>query len=406
MTKQLKLKAASTAAVLITALPALAGSPAQEVVAKSHCNGDWCSGLKGIGNLYSNDDAKFIQKVKLFGRLHAQYAYTDGEDVNGDDFSEGFDDLRRLRLGAEVKFLNHFILMGRANFATDDARSGDGRTLGFQDWDELKLTYTRKNMLGFDQVSASYGRHKVGVGAEARESSKKLRTVERTAISNKVFDNRYTGILLNAKKGDWSGTAGYLSLDETDAIGNFDHGNAFYLLSEHKLATGNLSFDFFYNLDADGTDGDEVFVGYEWAATAAYLTTVGSWNLDTQIVFGDNGGADYQGSDSRTGNFWGVIIEPSKFIIEDKLEFVARYSYQGSEEDEGIRSNSRYARGDHGGNVNGGRGDSHHSIYAGLNYHFCGHNSKLLVGVEYEDLDTPNGDVEATTLWSAYRIHF
>ena len=131
--------------------------------------------------------------------------------------------------------------------------------------------------------------------------------------------------------------------------------------------------------------------------------------LVESIVFGDNGDEDYQGNADRTGNFWGLIIEPSVYLIEDKLEFVARYAYQGSEEDEGIRTNSRYFRGGDpldGADINSGRGDSHHSIYAGLNYYFCDHYSKVLLGVEYDKLDTPDGDADAVTLWAAYRMYF
>ena len=94
-------------------------------------------------------------------------------------------------------------------------------------------------------------------------------------------------------------------------------------------------------------------------------------------------------------------------IIEDKLEFAASYMYQASEEDEGIRAYSRYFRaGAHEGDVNSGRGDSHHSIYAGLNWYLCGQNSKVQVGVQYDTLDTPDGDASATTLWGAYRMYF
>jgi len=269
--------------------------------------------------------------------------------------------------------------MGRANFINDSTRSGGDRDFGFQDWDELKATYSQKNVLGFDKVEASYGRHKVGVGYEARLSSKKIKTVERTGLSNKIFSNRYTGLLLSAEKGNWNGTIGYLSLADSDSIGSISQGSAIYALSEFELSNGDdLSFDLFYNLDADGSGEDEVGVGYEWAATAA----------------------------DRTDLFWGVIIEPSTYLIKDKLEFVTRYAYQGSREDEGIRINSRYTRANNGGDVNGGRGDSHHSIYAGLNYYLCNHHAKVLLGAEYEMLDTPTGDVDATTLWAAYRMYF
>ena len=97
---------------------------------------------------------------------------------------------------------------------------------------------------------------------------------------------------------------------------------------------------------------------------------------------------------------------PSYWLVEDKWEAVARYSYQGSDEDNGIRTNSRYARRDHGGDVNSGRGDEHHSIYGGLNYYLCGHKSKIMTGIEWETLDTTSGDVDASTLWLAYRTYF
>ena len=46
----------------------------------------------------------------------------------------------------------------------------------------------------------------------------------------------------------------------------------------------------------------------------------------------------------REGNFYGLVVMPSTYLIDDKLEFVARYVYQASEGDEGIRPNSRYFR--------------------------------------------------------------
>ena len=56
--------------------------------------------------------------------------------------------------------------------------------------------------------------------------------------------------------------------------------------------------------------------------------------------------------------------------------------------------------------MNSGRGDSHHSLYAGLNWYLCGHNAKIMTGVEYQTIDTPDGDEDATTLLLAYRMYF
>ena len=136
----------------------------------------------------------------------------------------------------------------------------------------------------------------------------------------------------------------------------------------------------------------EVGVGYKWAASVSYETQIANWNLMVNAIYGDNGDSTYAGRKSRSGNFYGLVVMPSTFIIEDKLEFVARYAYQGASEDEGIRTNSRYVRRDHGpvvnANIGGGRGDEHHSIYAGLNYYFCGHGMKVQAGVEHEFRNT------------------
>ena len=96
----------------------------------------------------------------------------------------------------------------------------------------------------------------------------------------------------------------------------------------------------------------------------------------------------------------------SRDLIADKLEAVVRHPYQGSDEAEGIATNSRYLRRQHDADVNGGRGDAHHSLYAGLNYFACGHNAKIMSGVEWESLDTAGGDMDALTLWLAFRRYF
>ena len=65
----------------------------------------FCDAFKDLGLPIKSDSNPFIQEVKFSGRAHFQYGYTNG-DVNGTDFSETGEELRRLRLGAKVKFLN------------------------------------------------------------------------------------------------------------------------------------------------------------------------------------------------------------------------------------------------------------------------------------------------------------
>ena len=401
----------SVATAIALSGSALAGDVIAEAAAPAPSNnGDWCAGFKTVGKFYKNEDDPYIQSLKFFGRFQYQYAHIDGEGVDGESFSEGIDEVRRFRFGSEIKFLNGFKLKGNINLVNDSAKSGGTREFEHKDWDELTLSYSKKDVAGFDKAGISYGRHKVAMGHESHTSSKKIKTVERSPLSNKIYDERWTGVKLKLEQGNWNGIIGYFSQDdkkERDAWGSMSQGSAFYLSSAWELNSGNLLFDFFHMSDDEDADPD--MNDYNWAASLAYDTEIANWDLMVNVVYGDNGDASYDKSSTTEGNFYGLVVMPSTYLVDDKLEFVARYVYQASEGDEGIRANSRYFRtpdeiGE--ADMNGGRGDSYHSIYAGLNYYLCGNNSKVQVGAEYETLDAADGDANNTTLWAAYRMYF
>jgi len=104
---------------------------------------------------------------------------------------------------------------------------------------------------------------------------------------------------------------------------------------------------------------------------------------------------------------------PSYWIQRNRLEAVLRYQYAQASEAEGVRLNSRYARNagdirqENIASLRNGRGDQHHSIYVGLNYYFCGDNSKIMAGVEWDDLRSEGTKVyEGITYGLAYRMYF
>lgn len=374
---------------------------------------DWCQCLTKLGDpIYENDDAMLIQAVKFFGRAQLQFAAIDGEDVNGNDFSDTFDEIRRLRFGTEVKALKYFTLKANANFENDQTPSGGDRDIGYDSLDVATVAFDAGKLLGgggiVDSLVLEYGRFKVDVGHEVHESSKKIKTVERSAPANKLYPERMTGGKIKAKKGNLSFAAAVFTTDHSAEIANWGSGEAYYANVTYELGNGDeILLDFLYN-DANATDDNEITdnVGmelYEWALSLAYSGKRGPWEFMVNASIGDNGDVS---NEYRSGTFYGLVVMPSYWVIADKLEAVARYSFQASEEDEGIRSNSRYLRRDHGGDVASGRGDQHHSIYGGLNYYFCGHNAKAMAGVEYETLDTMYGDVEALTWWLAWRMYF
>ncbi len=340
--------------------------------------------------------------MKIFGRAHFSYANVNGEDSSGDDFSSSYEEVRRARVGTKIKAFNGLELMVRANMVKDSKPKGGDRDWGYQDFDEAIISYNFGTVAGVEDFKLAYGRFKIAVGAEGQQSSKKIKTVERSAIANKVFNNRYTGLLASGSRGNVDATIGLLSLDDSDFVGNWDAGNAIFLDTTVELGGHDYQFDVLYNLDEGSSSDDQVGMDFEFATSLATEREIAGWNVLFNVIYGDNGddGAE------RGGAFWGLVVEPSKFIVEDKVEAVFRYQYQGSSEEEGIGALRRYFGQGLSDAGDGSKGDQHHSIYAGLNYFFCGHNSKIMVGAEYENLSTPTGTASGTTLWAAYRMYF
>jgi hypothetical protein len=363
--------------------------------------------------VYEDKENPIIQSANFSGRFQLQFAYVDGDDTAGADFSEDFMEFRRIRAGGQVKFLKYFKLKGEANWIADGRPAGRDRDWGYQSLDALILSFDADKAFEIDELDKlvfKYGRHKVLVSHEVHMSSKKIKTVERSAMSNKLYPTRATGVSVDAAHGMWSGTIGVFSTDSTDGIGHWNRGVALYVSTSLDFEdAGEVVLDFLWN-DANGNidnelDDNQGYALYEWAVSAAHIYQNGPFQLVLNGSLGDNG---TQARTNREGTFWGVMVIPSYMVVEDLLEVVARYSYQGAHEANGIRTNSRYMRRNHAGAVNGGRGDEHHSIYGGLNIYLHGHKAKIMLGIEYETLDTNVGDntVDGMTYWAAFRTYF
>ena len=354
--------------------------------------GDWCDTLKNIGTVYKDKENPFIQEVKFFGRAHQQWGHTDGE-TGGTDFHEEGDELRRLRFGTSVKFLNGFQLKARANFENGGFRSTSIRYSGF---DELNLEYDIGDVAGFEDVTVGYGRYKIAFGGEEHESSKKIKTVERSLINNFYAPDRVTGVLIEAERSDIDFTLGVFTVDgDPETFGHWNGGIAYYGSLAFEAGEGDVTLDLLIN---DATAEESEVIDYEWAASATFETEVGGFDLFTNATYGETHAGD---------NVYGIVIMPSKELIEDKLEAVVRYQWARSSGADLLRPQSRNTRNAAGlDGVNIPRGDEHHSIYGGLNYFVCGHNAKLMTGVEFETVDGGDADTDATTLWLAARMYF
>jgi hypothetical protein len=175
-------------------------------------------------------------------------------------------------------------------------------------------------------------------------------------------------------------------------MGDWGHDSAYYLSLEREFSGGRWVGDFLWS---DGGDSvDDVF-RYRWAGSLGYESKVHQWNFLFNVLGGE-------GFDGRGG--FGFYVMPSRFIVEDEVELVFRYA-MAKASGTFLRENSRNA-----GNVATagifGELDRNHSLYAGINYHFCKDRAKLMLALEYEEFEGPNTDVQGVTLWGALRIWF
>lgn len=400
----------SLAASLLLAAPivALAGPAAEALPTEAKSSGDWCEWLQNKpGLLYKNKENPYLQSFEIGGRFMYQAAYVDGEDVNGRDFNDTYDEYRRVRLETKFQFLQYFKSKVGINIVNDGRPSGDELEWGYDTFDEAYVTFDMKKAFGageLETLGLSYGRFKFNVTEEVHQSSKEILTVERSAIANKLYgaNNRPTGVTLDGSLNKWSATLGLFSgEDDSEFIGGWNDGLLYYLSAAHQT---NDNMKFVLDLVKNDPSGSDDFAGYDWAAVLSGVYESGRYGALVSVIAGRNNSA----TTDRDGGFHGLVMMPWYYLVEDRLQAVVQYQYAGASESEGIRTNSRYVRSEHSNSVdvNSGYGDELHTLYAGLNYYICGHNAKIMGGVEYASLNTPVGDVDATTFLLAFRTFF
>lgn len=366
---------------------ALAGPVSEATTPAPVASGDFCDVFTSLGG--SVYEGGFINSVKFAGRVHLNGAFTDG-DINGVDFDDTYLELRRLRFGTKIQFLNDFTFVASADMNKDSAR--DDVSFGYAQMWDLYLKYSFGNVASFEDVALTYGRMKHEFTGEATVSSNEIKTVERSVISNRYYGGLTpTGVKLSGKTGAFTAALGVFSTEaDSDELSDWNHSQALYASLAYVCpCEGTLTLQL---LDNDVDLGDDDRFGYDWAASLAYTNKFGNWDLLANVITGEE-----LNGDSTSG----LVIMPSTYIVQDTLEFVARYEY-GTSDGNNLRL-SRYASAD-------GRGtgfEDRQALYAGLNYYVCGQNAKVQVGVEYETADGTTGvDADGTTLWLGFRTFF
>jgi len=381
-------------------------------------DGDWCDWLAGDpGLLYKarKRENPYFQELDIGGRLHYQLGYVSGTDVRGKNFKETHDEFRRARIETQMQFLKYFYSEANVNLVDDNRFRGGGQDLdwGYGTFDTLTVAFDFADAFTggwFDGIEFIYGRMKLKMGEEDHQSSRRILTIERSALADKVGGDlsRPTGFLTELEKGDWKMMLGIFSgeVDE-DALAGWGAGKAYYASVAWQTTK---EFRLLLDLIQNDPKGGEDFLGYSWAFSLGGTYEAERWGAMANFIYGDNGGSAHGWTDPRRqGDFHGWVVMPWYWLVEERLKLVFQYQFQGSEEMEGVRIGSRYARASHRTpevDLDSGYGDSHHFFYLGLNYYLCGHNAKIMAGISHEEMRARTDTFDATSYWVAFRTYF
>jgi len=343
--------------------------------------------------LFESDDG-FVKKAKLHGRYQGQYISQE-EDIDGTD--NDFDDWqnRRARFALGLELDHGLSVYAEANIAS---WLTDQEGPFFDSWHEVVVEWEGEDS------SFTLGKTKQRFTIEDTTSSKRIKTVERSAIANEDGGARPWGAIYGFEAGGmkhdvgawlYGAEEGSPQWVDLDSNGGFSYNGAKQLND-----TTELRIDYVYADNDGGNTGSEgdaatgLGPAYEHALSLATESQHGDLNLVVNGVVALN----REGSgDIPAGNdTWGFYILPS-YDLTEKLERVGRYAYM----DEGREQ--RPQRFDERVEV-----EDYHTIYAGLQYKICGDKLKLMGGYEYAlgNVFDSDADIDTGSLQLAVRTYF
>lgn len=376
--------------------------------------GKWCGWISGEpGTIFSNSENPIFQSVVIYGNPQWQFGHVSGTDIMGNDFSGDEFLLRRFEVGVRIHFLDYFT----ASFSTDvedDGEPKDDNSYNSFDYalyssDIIFDAQDAFNWHCYDQFQLRLGYFKVPSNAGWATSSNSMRAIERTGLSNYSSPTDSLGAMLSARRGRWDFDLGLFSGDDIDNGYDSDRGSFWFAhigyMFGDRQRVDSLRTDLRVLVSNDAENA-ETFQ-QDWVISWSSVMRRQHWRLMTDVIVGDNGNYN---EPSRRGYYWGFHITPSLWLIEDRLEAVFRYQYAEAEKRNGYRISAHSVRriaDQEGANINEGYGDQHQSAYAGVNYYLCGDNTKIMAGVQWDDLESNHKQVyEGLTTWFAIRLYF
>jgi phosphate-selective porin OprO/OprP len=323
-----------------------------------------------FADLYQNEQGDYF---KLSGRLQM-----DSDWVNSEQGDFNDTEWRRFRFGFKAKHGEFKVALEadiNLNNSLDDAYN--------------RLTDANVSWSLDKTTELKFLKQSTGFTLDGKTSSKKLLTPQRNNLTNNLWFTAeyFTGVSIKSKfADDWSYKTGIFSSDGSDEISISDASYFALFGTSKKLAKNNLwdkgevSFDYVYNDTHE--DGDTR--SFSQVISTSSKFTQNDWGLQSDISWGKG--------DLGQSDIFGVVVMPT-YQQSEKVQWVARYTYLNSSEDNGVRL-GRYDR-----DIVSGRGDKYQEVYGGINWYLNGHKLKLQAGLQYAKMDDNANDGGAYDGW-------
>jgi len=331
----------------------------------------------GLSTLYSNDNNTIIQELKLQGRYHGQYHWSENKDTHVNDWED-----RRIRLGVNTQ------LFSRKIEIKVDAQGSDTFEPVYKELADAYIKWSPHSSL-----SITAGRQKVKLaGYEFQQSSNVYPAFERTQLFNQLRLDRATGLSAEYSRDKLTVQSGIYSNDVDREFGQFGGsvavgiGAQYDLSDSFQLNKAELRLDYLYS---DITQGSTTLNRYEHLSSFGLWIENPKWSFATEVFYGKN----------KTLEIFGFMLMPTYDLIPETLQAVTRYSFSKGNKINSIFPQSRYET-----SVGAQSGEQYQSAYLGLQYFIYGDKFKLMGGTEYAEL--VGGDYQGWTALLGSRLYF
>ena len=366
------------------------------------------AGFALSGNAEVKPKSKKVTELKYSGRIQAQWDGVGSDDTSSEEDRNHFY-FRRLFLGGHAKLGDNWGGDVVMDFAASPNSGEDGKG------DQVFIDGASVWYQFDDSFRLDIGQIKVPFGMEETTSSSKLKAIERSAVNRQFaeslkFNARHTGLFV---KGSLDGGFSYNlavvnsgqnhnSKDSNLKDGLYGYNNN-ELSYYGRLAYANYDSDLrhSFGVSAGLMETDETLANELTAYNIYGSIGSGPISLDVEYM---KGTADITAGDEEHEGYSAQISYALNNAPVGAWEFLYRYStVEGTPTGSSLISAKEIVRR---ANIVNPTVDELNQHYFGVNYLFDGHDAKLMVGYEMNELNEGTASADADGFRARVQILF